>query len=46
MQQVTELHLDLDEGMVLYDGIQFYHGKDALRFMARKRGRENLLIPQ
>jgi predicted DCC family thiol-disulfide oxidoreductase YuxK len=26
---------DLDEGMVIHDGERFYHGKDALRFMAK-----------
>ena len=26
---------DLDEGMVIYDGERFYHGKGALRFMAK-----------
>ena len=27
--------LDLDQGMVIYDGREFFHGKDALQFMAR-----------
>lgn len=35
MVQINELKLDLDEGMVIYDGMHFYHGKSALRFMAR-----------
>lgn len=37
---------DLDEGMVIFDGHQFYHGSTALNFMARygdNRGTFNLL---
>ncbi len=33
--QINKLGYDLDEGMVIYDGHTFFHGKDALRFMAR-----------
>lgn len=32
---ITEQGLDLDEGMVIYDGEHFYHGESALRFMAK-----------
>lgn len=45
IEQINTLGLDLDEGMVIYDGKQFLHGKDALRFMARfgdNRGLFNL----
>lgn len=35
MAQINERGFDLDEGMVIYDGKSFFHGKDALRFMAR-----------
>jgi len=35
IKEINAQALDLDEGMVIYDGKQFYHGKDALRFMAR-----------
>ncbi len=35
VQEINNRGFDLDEGMVIYDGEQFYHGKDALRFMAR-----------
>lgn len=37
---------DLDEGMVIFDGNDFYHGKDALSFMAKfgdSKGLFNLL---
>ena len=40
--QITELKLDLDEGMVLYDGDHFYHGKEALKLMARYGDRKGL----
>ncbi len=35
IQQVNKRQLDLDEGMIIYDEPSFYHGKDALRFMAK-----------
>lgn len=35
IQEITERGLDLDEGMVIYAEDTFYHGKDALSFMAR-----------
>lgn len=42
VQQLTALQLDLDEGMVLYDGVRFHHGKDALKLMARYAERKGL----
>lgn len=35
LHKINSLALDLDEGMVIYDGKKFYHGKDVLRFMAK-----------
>lgn len=35
IEQVNARGLSLDEGMVIVDGESFYHGKDALIFMAR-----------
>ena len=35
MREISARGLDLDEGMVIYDGERFYHGAEALRFMAR-----------
>ena len=35
IEEINRLGLDLDEGMVIYASNQFYHGKDALKFMAR-----------
>lgn len=35
IEQINTRGLNLDEGMVIVDGESFYHGKDALRFMAR-----------
>ncbi len=46
MQEICKRQYDLDEGMIIYDGKQFYHGKDALSFMARfseHKGLFNLL---
>ena len=43
--KINQQNLDLDEGMVIYDGERFYHGRGALRFMARysdKKGIFNL----
>ena len=34
MQKINQQGLDLDDGMVIYDGQRFYHGAGALRFMA------------
>lgn len=33
--EINRRGLDLDEGMVIYADQQFYHGKDALKFMAK-----------
>lgn len=35
LKKITERGLDLDEGMVIFQGGSFYHGKSALRFMAQ-----------
>lgn len=35
IQRINEQGFDLDEGMIIYDGKYFYHGENALRFMAR-----------
>lgn len=35
VEEVNRLGLDLDEGMVIYANDQFYHGNDALKFMAK-----------
>lgn len=35
MQEIFKRKYDLDEGMIIYDGKRFYHGKDALSFMAK-----------
>lgn len=35
MQKINTEGFDLDEGMVIYDGERFFHGKNALRFMAK-----------
>lgn len=35
IKKINEGGFDLDEGMLIYTGNRFYHGKDALRFMAR-----------
>jgi len=35
MDKINERAFDLDEGMIIYDGSDFFHGKDALQFMAR-----------
>lgn len=46
VQEIYKHRYDLDEGMVIYDGNQLYHGKDALSFMAKfgeRRGLFNLL---
>ncbi len=34
IQEINRLGLDLDEGMVIYFNNRFYHGKEALKFMA------------
>jgi len=35
IEEINRRKLDLDEGMVIYCQDRFYHGKDALKFMAR-----------
>lgn len=35
VQEINQRGLDLDEGMVIYASDHFYHGKEALKFMAR-----------
>ena len=35
MEEIHQRGLDLDEGMVIYTNHQFFHGKSALRFMAK-----------
>lgn len=35
VDEINQRGLDLDEGMVIYASDRFYHGKEALRFMAR-----------
>ncbi len=35
LQEIMNRGFDLDDGMVIYAGGKFYHGKDALKFMAR-----------
>lgn len=35
IQTIKTQKIDLDDGMVIYDGHRFYHGKTALIFMAR-----------
>ena len=46
VQAINKRGLDLDEGMVIYDGQRLYHGHKALNFMARygdERSAFNLL---
>ncbi len=35
IEEINKRRFDLDEGMVIYCEDRFYHGKDALKFMAR-----------
>jgi predicted DCC family thiol-disulfide oxidoreductase YuxK len=42
VQEVNRRGLDLDEGMVIVVDGQFYHGKDALKFMARYGAAQNI----
>ncbi len=35
LAEIRQRKLDLDEGMVIFQGGQFYHGQEALSFMAR-----------
>lgn len=38
LKMIKDRHYDLDRGMVIYQGGTFYHGKEALVFMAREGG--------
>jgi len=42
VKMLTQHGLDLDEGMVIYANGKFYHGKDALAFMASHADPRNL----
>lgn len=44
MDEINRRGLDLDEGMVIYVDGQFFHGKDALKFMARHGETQNMLM--
>lgn len=44
IDEVNRRGLDLDEGMVIYADGLFYHGKDALRFMAKYGEAKNTLM--
>lgn len=35
MHEIRRRNYDLDEGMIIFDGTHFHHGKSALSFMAR-----------
>lgn len=41
---INERGLDLDEGMIIYAHGQFYHGKDALKFMAQYGDSQNVFM--
>ena len=42
MVEILRRGYDLDEGMVIYAEETFYHGKDALRFMAKSGDVKNI----
>lgn len=42
--EINKLGLDLDDGMVIYASGQFYHGKDALKFMAQYGAGRNVFM--
>lgn len=44
IDEINRRGLDLDEGMVIYANDQFYHGKDALRFMAKYGEAKNIFM--
>lgn len=44
LKEINRRGLDLDEGMVIYANDQFYHGKDALKFMARYGEATNIFM--
>ena len=44
VEEVNRRRFDLDEGMVIYDGESFYHGPEALRFMAKYGEAQNAFM--
>ncbi|MCD8497048.1 MAG: DUF4166 domain-containing protein [Alphaproteobacteria bacterium] len=44
VREVNQRGLDLDEGMAIYADGRFYHGKDALTFMARYGDTRNIFM--
>ncbi|MDN4501254.1 DUF4166 domain-containing protein [Alteromonadaceae bacterium BrNp21-10] len=44
INEINRRGLDLDEGMVIYANDQFYHGKDALKFMAKYGEANNIFM--
>jgi predicted DCC family thiol-disulfide oxidoreductase YuxK len=42
--EITRRGYDLDEGMVIYADDRFYHGKDALKFMAQCGETQNIFM--
>lgn len=44
IDEINRLGLDLDEGMVIYLDGRFFHGKDALKFMAKYGKNENFFM--
>ena len=44
IDEINKQGYDLDEGMVIYASDEFYHGKDALNFMARYGEASNLFM--
>ena len=44
IEEINRLGLDLDEGMVIYASDQFFHGKDALKFIAQYGANKNLFM--
>lgn len=44
MDKIAELKYDLDEGIVILENDRFYHGVDALIFMARHGKQDNIFL--
>lgn len=44
IDEINRIGLDLDEGMVIYANGQFFHGKDALKFIAKYGEHKNLFM--
>jgi len=44
VEEITRRAYDLDEGMVIYVEGKFYHGKEALKFMAKYGDSKNLFM--